>query len=53
MAHTKHEMYCLVRKTSQVEKLKEVGTALIPGDVTDRESLIVGMRGNQVELPDE
>jgi dihydroflavonol-4-reductase len=45
LAQTKHELYCLVRKTSNVSRLKELGATLITGDVTDKDSLLEGMRG--------
>jgi dihydroflavonol-4-reductase len=44
LAQTKHELYCLVRKTSNVDQLKELGATLIMGDVTHRDSLSEGMR---------
>jgi dihydroflavonol-4-reductase len=40
-------MYCLVRKTSRVDELKELGVTLVEGDVTDKESLLKGMKGCQ------
>lgn len=45
LAETEHELCCLVRKTSDVGGLKELGVTLITGDVTDKESLLEGMRG--------
>lgn len=45
LAQTKHGLYCLVRKTSNVRELKESGAALITGDVTDKASLLDGMKG--------
>lgn len=45
LAQTEHEMYCLVRKTSDVRVVKELGATLITGDVTDKDSLLEGMRG--------
>jgi dihydroflavonol-4-reductase len=44
-ARTKHEIYCLVWGTSQVDTLKELGAELIEGDVTNRASIIKGMSG--------
>jgi len=45
MAQTNHQMYCLVRPTSNTDKLKQLGAVLVPGDVTDRDSLLIGMKG--------
>jgi dihydroflavonol-4-reductase len=45
LAQTEHEMCCLVRKTSNVRVLRELGANLITGDVTDRDSLLEGMKG--------
>ncbi|KPJ64250.1 hypothetical protein AMJ44_13100 [candidate division WOR-1 bacterium DG_54_3] len=45
LAQTEHELRCLVRKTSDVHTLKELGVALITGDVTDKDSLLEGMKG--------
>jgi dihydroflavonol-4-reductase len=45
LAQTGHELYCLVRKKSHVSKLKELGIILITGDVTDKASLLEGMKG--------
>jgi dihydroflavonol-4-reductase len=45
LAQTGHELYCLVRKMSQVSRLKELGVTLITGDVTDKASLLESMRG--------
>ncbi len=45
LARTEHEMYCLVRATSQADTLKELGAELIEGDVTNKSSIIQGMSG--------
>jgi dihydroflavonol-4-reductase len=45
VAQTGHEMVCLVRKTIDVATLEEVGVACVRGDVTDKESLVRGMKG--------
>ena len=45
LAETKHDLYCLVRRTSDVSTIKEVGATLIPGDVTDKASILAGIRG--------
>ena len=44
LAETNHKMYCLVRKTSRVDELREIGATLIEGDVTDKKSLLKGMK---------
>ncbi|MBN1471554.1 MAG: NAD-dependent epimerase/dehydratase family protein [Syntrophaceae bacterium] len=45
MAQTKHEFYCLARKTSDTRELKDLGAHIVMGDVSDRSSLREGMRG--------
>ena len=45
LAQTEHELRCLVRKTSDVHTLKELGIPLIMGDVTDKDSVLEGMKG--------
>ena len=45
LAQTEHEMVCLVRETSDVSTLEEVGATLVRGDVTDKDSVLEGMRG--------
>jgi dihydroflavonol-4-reductase len=45
LAQTNHEMYCLVRKTSRVDELKQLGATLIEGDVRDKASILKGMKG--------
>jgi dihydroflavonol-4-reductase len=50
MAQTEHEMVCLVRKTSGVSTLEEVGATLVTGDVTDKNSLLEGMKGCEAVL---
>jgi len=44
LAQTEHEMCCLVRKTSHIREL-ELSATLVTGDVTDKDSLLEGMRG--------
>lgn len=44
LAQTEHELYCLVRETSHIGELKELGATLIMGDVTDKDSLLEGMK---------
>ena len=43
LALADHDLYCLVRKTSNIENLKSLGANLITGDITDRGSLLKGM----------
>jgi dihydroflavonol-4-reductase len=45
LAKTEHKLSCLVRKTSHVNELKELGVTLFYGDVTDKASLLQGMKG--------
>lgn len=45
ISRTEHEVTCLVRKTSKVEKLRKAGVDLVYGDVTDKASVLEGMRG--------
>jgi uncharacterized protein YbjT (DUF2867 family) len=45
LAQRKLDFRCLVRKTSKVKELEEIGATLCYGDVTDRESLKEAMRG--------
>lgn len=45
LKQTGHQLFCLVRKTSDVHLLKELDAALIFGDVTDKSSLLQGMKG--------
>jgi len=45
LAQTEHKLNCLVRGSSKAEFLKEPGANIIIGDVTDRVSVLEGMRG--------
>jgi dihydroflavonol-4-reductase len=45
LAQTKHEMVCLVRRSSNVSVLKNLHCTLVTGDVTDKSSLQEGMKG--------
>jgi dihydroflavonol-4-reductase len=45
LCNTEHQLYCLVRKTSDINVLNEIGATLIIGDVIDRNTLIKGMSG--------
>lgn len=40
-----HQVRCLVRRSSPVKELKQMGLTLVEGDVTDKESVRRGMRG--------
>ena len=45
LAQTDHRIRCLVRASSDVSALEELGVDLVRGDVTDRASVIAGMEG--------
>lgn len=45
LTRSDHELFCLVRKTSNVSYLDKLGANLVVGDVTDKASLVAGMRG--------
>lgn len=45
LAQTEHELRCLVRETSDIARLEKLNVIVVPGDVTDRNSLLEGMRG--------
>ena len=45
LARTNHELHCLVRGTSNIRLLKELGVTTVTGDVTDKGSLLEGMAG--------
>ncbi len=45
LAQSKYELRCLVRKNSNIGAIKEVNATLVPGDVTDKNSLLNGMHG--------
>jgi dihydroflavonol-4-reductase len=45
LAQTEHRLYCLVRKSSRVSGIEKPGVTLITGDVTDKDSLLEGMKG--------
>ncbi len=45
LARAGHDLRCLVRRTSDVNQLKELGAALTVGDITDKASLLEGMKG--------
>lgn len=46
LAQTAHELCCLVRETSDVRELEDLGLSLVTGDVTDKDSVRAGMEGN-------
>jgi dihydroflavonol-4-reductase len=45
LAEARHDLYCLARPTSRTETLRQIGAKVVPGDVTDKQSLTDGMRG--------
>ena len=45
LAKTEHKLVCLARPTSDVSELEKQGVTIIRGDVTDKDSLLKGMRG--------
>jgi dihydroflavonol-4-reductase len=45
LVQTEHELRCLVRKSSQIKELEELSVKLITGDLTDKDSLLEGMKG--------
>lgn len=45
LSGTNHELYCLVRKTSQIHRLQTAGARIIIGDINNRDSLVEGMQG--------
>jgi dihydroflavonol-4-reductase len=45
LTQTEHELYCLVRKTSDVRYLNKLGVNLVTGDVTDMDSIVKAMKG--------
>jgi len=47
LAETEHKLVCLARPTSDVSELEKQGVTLIKGDVTDKDSLLEGMKGCQ------
>jgi dihydroflavonol-4-reductase len=47
LADTEHKLVCLARPTSDVSELEKQGVTIIKGDVTDKDSLLKGMKGCQ------
>lgn len=45
LAQTEHDLCCLVRKTSDTHELEKSGATLITGDVTNKASILEGMKG--------
>lgn len=45
LAESRHELRCLVRRKSNLDALGNVGATLVPGDVTDKDSVLQGMQG--------
>jgi dihydroflavonol-4-reductase len=45
LSRTGHELFFLVRKTSDVTRLKELNVNIVVGDITDKDSLLAGMKG--------
>ena len=42
---TEHELICLARSTSNVQRLNELNISIVTGDITDKNVLIKGMEG--------
>jgi len=47
LATTDHKLVCLARPSSDVSELEKYGVTIIRGDVTDKDSLLEGMKGCQ------
>ncbi len=47
LAQTEHKLVCLVREASDTRQLEKQGATLVRGDVTDRNSVLEGMKGCQ------
>ena len=45
LSRTEHKMCCLVRDPSRAKRLTELGAKLVQGDVTDKTSVMNGMKG--------
>ncbi len=45
LSETGHDLHCLAREGSDVRVLQEVGGRVVPGDLTERDSLLRGMDG--------
>ena len=44
LSQTEHQLCCLVRKDSKADYLKELRVGIVTGDVTDKNSMLEGMR---------
>jgi dihydroflavonol-4-reductase len=47
LAQSEHKLVCLVRESSDTAGLKEQGAAVVRGDVTDKNSVVQGMKDCQ------
>ena len=45
LSQTSHQLYCLARQFSNTQHIKEAGATIVIGDVTDKRSLLEGMKG--------
>jgi dihydroflavonol-4-reductase len=45
LSQTSHQLYCLARRSSNTQHLKEAGANIVLGDVTDKNSVLEGMKG--------
>lgn len=48
LAGANHEVSCLVRGSSKIAALKELGANLVTGDITDKDSLLAGVGGHDL-----
>lgn len=48
LVHEGHSVRCLVRKTSDIRRLVDLGVDIVYGDVNHREALISGMEGCEI-----
>jgi nucleoside-diphosphate-sugar epimerase len=46
LTEANHDVCCLVRETSTPVRLLDLGVEVVVGDVTDRDSVVCGMRGS-------
>ena len=45
LSQTNTKLYCLARKSSNIQNLKDAGATIVSGDVTDKNSVLEGMKG--------
>lgn len=45
LSQTNTKLYCLARRSSNIQNLKDVGATIVSGDVTDKNSVLEGMKG--------